>query len=114
MVLFRLVSKLPLRPKVTRCVRTDARQLPGRVDDVSLFVLLRVKQNDDAPETQKRSIKPPTWKMERRRSLPGWVGNQAGVGVRGQTAAAGCGDAQNFLQTHLKGNKTKSVPRSVA
>lgn len=27
-------------------------QLPGRVDDVTLLVLLRVKQHDDTPETQ--------------------------------------------------------------
>ena len=84
------------------------RTLPARVDDVSLLVLLWVKQNDDAPETQKRSYKTPRCKVER----PGWgrpgspcrVSDQAAVGVRGQAAAAGRGDAQNLLQTHLKRN----------
>lgn len=81
--------------------------IPARVDDVSLLVLLWVEKNDDAPETQNRSGKPLTWKLgaSRKRSSPCRVGNEAGVGVRGQTAA--CGDAQNFLQTHLKCNKSK-------
>lgn len=39
-------------------------QLPARVDDVRLLVLLWVKQNNDAPEKQKRSNKRLRWKQE--------------------------------------------------
>lgn len=36
-------------------VKVEQVELPGRVDDVTLFVLLRVKQHDDTPETQIQS-----------------------------------------------------------
>lgn len=36
-------------------VKVEQTELPGRVDDVTLFVLLRVKQHDDTPETQTQS-----------------------------------------------------------
>lgn len=36
-------------------VKVEQVELPGCVDDVILFVLLRVKQHDDTPATQTQS-----------------------------------------------------------
>lgn len=34
---------------------------------------------------------------QQRQSSPCWIGDEASVRVRGQTAASGCADPQNFL-----------------